>query len=983
MALDSAGSDGVPPEGIESAGVGGQRDDDIQQVAETVVDCEQVYESIQKAISDAVRSCLNECEAGNEACTRCVAGTIEAAYPQLTDTLNRCYGRLAIAVSNDMDYIRSIGLSVGLPPITPVTAGDTVSQIVDTSGSSGAGTVAVSPGQTLPAPVVGVGSQFPGAPDINAPASAGGCIPADWNQSTVLAWLTSVYGGGVITAYPGPANDGIYVTAQGGTYRIPNVCTVSSNAGNVGVGGGQIQPPLPAPPAEGQSPTPIPSPIQTPVQGQPSEGTPRPNQPIAVVTPIQTDNPNGGCIVVASGPFVVPDAINAQLATYPAGTIAQPVTYPVPAGYNVTSAGTTLAFDNWGCGWVFYSPDNNQPAQPAPITGQPTPVNPGGGICNPHEMESLADNYGQIMAAADGLGTQILTPLSGMIGAIIGGSISKLTGISDIPFVQPALTAIVGGIFSITGDWLRPIILPSSNDQSCKSDAFIVMAARNAIAGAFGGWFGMVPESTRLRNQYNLSYYCPNRIPDQGQLNTLYVRGFIDDVSWETPTRMLGNCPEWQRTINTSNYTRPGVAEAIAAHRRGLVDQDTLTDLLVKSGVKQENYQNLFYSLTSFIPGPSDIVTFMVRDVFDPVVVDKYRLDDEFTTKFTGDALAWAKAQGMDENVFKYYWRSHWQIPGIGQLQEMVYRLRPTNRSANDQFPDVVVTLDDVRQAIKVNDMSPTWVEPLIATSYRVTTRVDIRRQYEIGAIELDDVERGYLDLGYTAEAAKAQVRFTQIDSGPKRAKRQGYAAPNDILNWYNTGAVNRDDADFLLRQAGLSGSQSATTLDTADLKLRSVNRANAVKAYRRRYMTGEFTDVEIIKPLTDAGLDQDKIAGLVASWRIERDAKYKGPTAAMLCNWYGRGLLGIDEFERRITNMGYSHVDATRIIQTCIIGDTARKQKEAQALQAKLEQKQKQANAEAKANEKALAAARKALAPCKPPPKPVCTNGQASTASG
>src|SRR5205085_2716925 len=92
--------------------------------------------------------------------------------------------------------------------------------------------------------------------------------------------------------------------------------------------------------------------------------------------------------------------------------------------------------------------------------------------------------------------------------------------------------------------------------------------------------------------------------------------------------------------------------------------------------------------------------------------------------------------------------------------------------------------------------------------------------------------------------------------------------------------------------------------------------------------------------------------------WYAERTAKQKSPTVAVLCKWYDKGMITLDDMLQRVRNLNYSEVDALRIVESCQMDVKARRQKE---LHAALDKQAKAAQAAAREDAKLLREARQA----------------------
>jgi hypothetical protein len=353
----------------------------------------------------------------------------------------------------------------------------------------------------------------------------------------------------------------------------------------------------------------------------------------------------------------------------------------------------------------------------------------------------------------------------------------------------------------------------------------------------------------------------------------------------------------------------------------------------------QEKTRQDVYDLTEQIPGTSDIIRFMLRDVADEQVVQTYGYDDEFEDKFTGRLKDWAAWQGVSEEAMRFFWRAHWEIPSATQLYEMLHRLRPDRPKMGGDYDHIDVTPEVVEAALKVNDLAPTWVEPIMAISYRPLTRVDVRRMACMGVLKGDGVTEAYRDLGYSKDDAKKLAEFTRLTNAGSTCAESIGLTRSQILNLYKSDGIDRDTASEWLQSLGYE----AATVDsflTGVERMRDAARRNAeVVALRKRFAMGDLTQRETVAELVSIGLAVDQAQNLAAHWDRLRRYKRKEGTVAQLCEWFQRGLMTIDTYQTRLLNLGYSSQDTIRIIDTCFLKNVEKLQKEAERKKKELEQ--------------------------------------------
>lgn len=173
------------------------------------------------------------------------------------------------------------------------------------------------------------------------------------------------------------------------------------------------------------------------------------------------------------------------------------------------------------------------------------------------------------------------------------------------------------------------------------------------------------------------------------------------------------------------------------------------TDLrfnLSELGYNQE-HEDILSDLYKYYPNAPDFVRFGVREVFKPDIVAKYGYDMDFPEEIKPHML---KA-GLTEDVMRWFWRAHWELPSFYNIKDARHR---------DLIDD-----KEVDEWLMVNDYAPYWRDILKGIIFNPYTRVDIRRMYNTGVVERDEVKRTYKDLGYDDIHAEKLTIFTIKDS--------------------------------------------------------------------------------------------------------------------------------------------------------------------------------------------------------------------------
>jgi hypothetical protein len=448
-----------------------------------------------------------------------------------------------------------------------------------------------------------------------------------------------------------------------------------------------------------------------------------------------------------------------------------------------------------------------------------------------------------------------------------------------------------------------------------------------------------------------------------------YLAGQISKEDLRCRVEMAGiSYDEWDTYVYTQ-HTRPGHLQAERLFRAGKIDEAKRSNYYSLSGIRDEEDAKAFVDLYQQYPPFQDVISFMVRDVFDPAVAPTLDPEDEFSKKYVGEALKLGSIAGLDPETARLYWMAHWQQPASNLLFAMMHRLRPGKVDAK-----LVVTQADVAKQLAINDMAPAWRDKLVAISYNEISIRQARQLYQNYVISQDDVEDVYLNQGYYPERAKAaavneaivkiRARASQSHGWTPAALSTGYAygkvnsvfvrqemlrqgwtieeakALEDragalksgrvqlraesraissswaaILTAYKVGSVDQATATDLLLRHGWSMDSIGVALAAEDVKSRQVVVAQALTVVRRSYLSGEIDEAALSNQLTLIGVSPIRIAEYVTTWRLQLTPRRKTLAGQQVLRLFGEGLLTEEESRLRLNRLGWGDPDLSLLI--------------------------------------------------------------------
>lgn len=402
-------------------------------------------------------------------------------------------------------------------------------------------------------------------------------------------------------------------------------------------------------------------------------------------------------------------------------------------------------------------------------------------------------------------------------------------------------------------------------------------------------WLGadMNPWTTRLR--YKANAQCPFGLPTSAEAAQGWLNGSLGKEQLEELLKANGNCPEEFLPIIEANRTKLAAGMLADAWRRGYISEDRLESELRASGFTEELDAETLKRMTEFIPGPSDLIRFLVRDVEDPGIVDRFGLDDDFGSKFQGLLKDFADQQGVSDETMKRYWRAHWDIPSPTQLYEMFHRLRFS--------PDENLRVDEetVKTALQQQDILPFWIDRFLAVSFNPLTRVDTRRGYDIGSLDAEQVADSYRAQGYDETNVEILVDFST------RIKYEGVDNQKPV-QWYKDGLATRDEARSALVDRGFP--EDVIFASMRRVEEQRERTAHSLRPYRL-YLDGLLTEEEFREDLVGYRFPPESIDRIVGRANRELDKVSRQKCIDALRTRFFWGELDKDELRNGLIGLG------------------------------------------------------------------------------
>lgn len=322
------------------------------------------------------------------------------------------------------------------------------------------------------------------------------------------------------------------------------------------------------------------------------------------------------------------------------------------------------------------------------------------------------------------------------------------------------------------------------------------------------------------------------------------VLGVIVGVGIKTPLTQFYN-----RSFRPSI---PAIAEAQRMLWRGKITMGQFRDIVARWGYGSP-YEDGFIELTKQLPGPGDLIRFVVREVIKPGIFDQFMV-----------------MQGFSITIAGWFWEAHWILPGRAEIVDAFHRGVITGAERN-----TYMVLHDFnpkpRPGIGISDQS---IVSKIAK--RLIPRVDLRRGYRIGRLSKAELDKRYGWLGYEEDTKVMTDIQVGLAFEPERNKLRDNARA-DLVKGYITVAILKADL------AVLDYSSEAISYFVADARAdRERKQKDAlVDLYVDGYMKDLITEAELRDHLTLIFADPEAMDLEIEKAFTRKYRKPKPPKAA------------------------------------------------------------------------------------------------------
>ena len=497
-------------------------------------------------------------------------------------------------------------------------------------------------------------------------------------------------------------------------------------------------------------------------------------------------------------------------------------------------------------------------------------------------------------------------------GPTLGEYIAGMIGLGeDAPVFQPEFGGIAGEFTGAISEALRHFVKSFINANStaveqlyaafgCDDPQYIAAMISTAITGLIDRWLITDFNDLSLNARYLANLKCPREWINADQAMLTFLTGNLNITNYEAIIKANGKCPEPWMAYTMANRTKMSPNEIVMLRRRELIDETTYRNRMNELGYLGGREPGDLFDLSEFIPPPTDLIRWMVRDVANEEVVARFQYDDLFAESYAGRVKQFMDFQGVSEEVAKGMWRAHWRLPGFNTAADVYHR----TRGLPDDDP-LHTTLDDLRTMLRVDDMAPFWVDRVIETTFTVPTRVDDRRMFRLGVIDREKIKEDFQKRGYKDEDAENLTKFAEKD-------REGFLERSRPYKDFVNLELTAGELGIWLNAHNIPAEEQAEILEKGRIERRNDTRTACGKMVERRFNHFELTSDEAREELILRGFDNETAEAKLDRWRCIRQSAGKEFNTSQVGDLYKRTIIPLDETIGRLLEIGWDRDQTT-----------------------------------------------------------------------
>lgn len=420
-----------------------------------------------------------------------------------------------------------------------------------------------------------------------------------------------------------------------------------------------------------------------------------------------------------------------------------------------------------------------------------------------------------------------------------------------------------------------------------------------ALLGVVGGLITQTGLTPLLRYlEIGLNRTFQNMPVDVSTLTESLRRGNIDLSTYQDRCKNLGFDSSAAELFRNNTELLLTAYDYITAWRRGFLFSDDHLKYYLKNLGLDAQHIGLLVQLTEFYPQPQDLIRFAVREIYSPEMRSKL-IDIEPPPQQFLDA---AKKAGLMEEQATNYWAAHWELPGIRNAFEMLYRT---------DFSE-----EDLDLLLKALDVMPYYRKYLKEIAYQPLTRVDVRRMYGLGVLDEKGVRLSYKHLGYNAYNAEKMTEFTiKYVAGVDKE-----LSKTEIFKAYEIYLIDENEMREMLDMIGYSEDAIEVYVALQEYKRVQAELKQEVNRIKSLVKTNQLTKDQANIELQRLGQPATFTEAIMKDIEITSETTVRQPAKSDYIDWLKKGIIDEKTFMQSMSTIGYKRSDILFYMQEIII---------------------------------------------------------------
>ena len=362
-------------------------------------------------------------------------------------------------------------------------------------------------------------------------------------------------------------------------------------------------------------------------------------------------------------------------------------------------------------------------------------------------------------------------------------------------------------------------------------------------------------------------------------------------------------------------YRRLDTSEAVSLYLRGEITEQELDNYLRWNGLAYDDIDR-FKKLIWYIPSVEDLIRLAVREAFDQQAIEKFQL----LLDFPSEILPYTRAQGLSDEWTKRYWVAHWQLPSITEGFAMFTRTTPERldpdadviRAPHGSVRYNVIGRKTLHLLLKTQDISPFWRDKLEQLAYTPLTRVDVRRAYDLGIVDEDEIYFTYRDLGYNDRNARILTAFTVVDTVSEERNK----LRTELIEAYELGYISKEKLIEALKKLKFTQVTIDILVNYADYRKTNKFVKEYIESIKYDYIHGKLTDTEAHDLLVRYGVLEEDVNRYLRIWQWEKKKYAKTLTKEDIKQLLQKGIITVQQAIDKLVHIGYYEDDAKLLVK-------------------------------------------------------------------